>query len=116
MPNTEHENAQDIANRLPVRAQEATLRCPLCGATAPSRGVIYRTLSSGERWELAFICPTCGLYTTFDTQHLKIEQITRLHGSQWASALRHPNLEPLAEAVSPVQQTDPVAHYLTTFI
>jgi multicomponent Na+:H+ antiporter subunit E len=113
----EHANAQTIANGLPVRSQQTTLHCPLCGATVPSRGVIYRTLSSGERWELTFICPTCGLYTTFDTQHLKIEQIARLHGSQWAAELRQPEHETdIDESASPVQQTDPVAHYLTTFI
>jgi multicomponent Na+:H+ antiporter subunit E len=113
----EHANAQNIANGLPVRSQQVTLHCPLCGATAPSRGVIYRTLSSGARWELAFICPTCGLYTTFDTQHLKIEQITRLHGSRWATELRQPDHDTdIDESASPVQQTDPVAHYLTTFI
>jgi multicomponent Na+:H+ antiporter subunit E len=117
MPDTTYENAQSIAHRLPAKAQQATLRCPLCGATAPSRGVIDRTLSSGERWDLAFICPTCGLYTTFDTQHLKVEQITRLHGSEWAAALRRPEHSsiPHSEA-NPVEQTDPVAHYLTTFI
>src|SRR5215207_2475485 len=116
MTNLEHDNAQAIVNGLPVQVSEATLHCPLCGATAPSRGVVYRMLGSGERWDLAFICPTCGLYTTFDTQRLKVEQITRLHGSQWAAALRQPDRDPLIdESASPVQQTDPVAHYLTTF-
>jgi multicomponent Na+:H+ antiporter subunit E len=117
MPDTEHETAQAIVHRLPVEAQQATLRCPLCGATAPTRGVIYRSLSSGDRWELAFICPTCGLYTTFDTQRVKMEQIAHLHGSQWASVLRHPERNPLSEeSANPVPQTDSVAHYLTTFI
>lgn len=117
MPDTEHENAQAIVHRLPVEAQQATLRCPLCGATAPTRGIIHRSLSTGERWELAFICPTCGLYTTFDIQHVKMEQIARFHGSQWATMLRYPERNRLPdESVSPIQQTDAVAHYLTTFI
>jgi len=116
MLNTDHAQAQTIANNLPPQAQQATLRCPLCSATAPARGVMSRTFGSGERWELAFICPTCGLYVTFDTQRLKVEQIARMQGSRWAAQLRQPDVEPLESAQSsPVQQTDPVAHYLTTF-
>jgi multicomponent Na+:H+ antiporter subunit E len=117
MPATQRDDAQAITKRLPEQASQATLRCPLCSATAPARGLIYRQLSSGERWDIAFICPTCGLYITFDTQHLKIEQIARMHGSHWAAVLRQPESE-LAEvtAEQPVRQTNPAAHYVTTFI
>jgi multicomponent Na+:H+ antiporter subunit E len=117
MMTSDHDNALAVTGRLPADASQASLHCPLCTSTAPARGVVHRTLSSGERWELVFICPTCGLYTTFDTTRLKVEQITRRHGSQWAAALRQPDHDvPVEHAASPVQQTNPVAHYLTTFI
>ena len=117
MPIPDEQSAQEIVSHIPPEALQATLHCPLCGSVAPTRGVIYRVLSRSERWEIAFICPTCGLYTTFDTTHFKVEQVKRLQGSQWATMLRQPERDAAHDdAVTPVRQTDPVAHYLTTFI
>lgn len=117
MPDTDNANAQGVAGRLPAAVQQTTLHCPLCGATAPARGLLHRMLSTGERWELVFICPTCGLYTTFDVQRLQIERIARLQGSKWAAELRHPNqFAPPEEMGSPVEMTEPRAHYITTWI
>lgn len=94
--------AQEAVTRLPPHTQQLSVRCPLCSTTAPARGVmprpelihyeIVQRQPDAEQWELAFICPACGLYTTFAIHQLKPEQLTRFPGSHWGAKLREPQI------------------------
>ncbi len=90
VPPEERARARAILKALPEGAHEVTLTCPLCGSTAPARGLRVTPLRDLDlaRWQLVFTCPACGLLTTFDAQGLSPEQIKALRGSAWATELR----------------------------
>jgi multicomponent Na+:H+ antiporter subunit E len=110
---------KEALRQLPANVQALSLRCPLCSTQAPVRGVIARADPvQGDpkmpRWELAFICPACGLYSTFAVDRLKPEQITRVQGSRWAAKLRTPDSGDQTSEV-PISRTNNTTHFATTF-
>lgn len=82
--------ARAILRSLPVGTHDATLVCPLCGASVPAHGLRAKLLQAAhdECWQILFTCPTCGLIIAFDTEGLSLEKIDALQGSPWATKLR----------------------------
>jgi multicomponent Na+:H+ antiporter subunit E len=75
--------------RLPQHLHQATITCPLCGATVPPRGLRFRQTASGDPlWHLTFTCPACGLVSMFDAAQISLKQLSALHGSAWTNELR----------------------------
>jgi multicomponent Na+:H+ antiporter subunit E len=127
-PSPEHTNAaQEAVKKLPPHSEQLSLRCPLCSTTAPARGVMARNDPAhrnpeqrnpdAEQWELAFICPACGLFTSFAIHRLKAEQIAHFPGSHWASKLRQPEISSHSETSEMllIDADDRSSHFATTF-
>jgi multicomponent Na+:H+ antiporter subunit E len=118
--------AQEAVTKLPLHTDQLALRCPLCSTMAPVRGVMSRNdpahrhpeqrSPDTEQWELAFICPACGLYTTFAIHRLRAEQIAHFPGSHWATKLREPEISIQTETPEMLHvRTDDRTHFATTF-
>lgn len=75
----------------------------------PARGLRQRRLANAAepRWEVAYVCPACGLTTAFDIERLSPERVAALTGTAWASELRqarwlqHTDAPPQARAATP---------------
>ncbi len=84
------QRALAVLRALPAGSEQATLICPLCGATVPARGLRGRSQRGVDdaRWHLVFTCPACGMITAFNTDGLSLQLVESLRGSAWAGELR----------------------------
>jgi multicomponent Na+:H+ antiporter subunit E len=81
--------ALKTAKALPAQIREASVSCPLCGATVPARGLKQRlVVDSKPNWQILFNCPACGLISRFEVNHLSPRQLNAMSGSAWTNELR----------------------------
>lgn len=106
---------KDIPRTLLKTLQSTDLVCPLCSAHVPPRGVRPGPGPKGERWELVFVCPACGLMTAFDVERLSPRLLKTLHGAKWAAQLRRRHQLPAATERSHGREAT-AGHFLSAFV
>lgn len=113
----QHARAREVLRALPDGVEQATLICPLCGATVPARGLRGHALRGVDntRWQLIFTCPACGLITAFDTDGLSLDVLESMRGSAWAGKLREFARAIRIEQPSYVHQAT-MRHFAGTFL
>ncbi len=103
--------------QLQTKLQATSLVCPLCSARAPVRGARPRAGPEApiEQWDAVFICPACGLISSFNLERLSPALLKSLQGTQWAAQLRSHEQAPATRELTHEREANR-AHFVSALV
>ena len=108
--------ASAVLKSLDLDIDDLNIICPLCGDSVRGRGLRRRQVSdTDDKWELIFVCPSCGLVSAFSTATLSARQLHAIQGSAWSTKLRQFTRIALSEA-SVFEAAPKTSHLVAVFV